>query len=77
MPEARIAFQHQSEVRRIIYGEFDLEMSIEILREAQRELDAALLQLEEDEDIDAASWNYSRDLRRAERFAIYGDGSEE
>ena len=66
-----ITFQHQSEVRQIIYGEFDLETAIEILRQAQRELDGVML--DEDGDAFEASWNYCCDLRRAERFVIYGE----
>ena len=69
-----ITFQHQSEVRQIIYGEFDLETAIEILRQAQRELDAVTL---DEEEFDSASWNYCRDLRRAECVTIYGAEPEE
>ncbi len=69
-----IGFQHQSEVRQVALGEFDLPMSIAILRQAQRELDGFLL--DEDGDDFAASWDYCCDVRRAERFTIYGEVGE-
>ena len=62
-----IAFQHQSDVKRIIMDEFDMPTAVKILREAQREAN----------EIAEEAWNYASLVRRAEKVLIYGSEAEE
>lgn len=62
-----MTFQHQSDVRRVIMDEFDLPRASEILRQAKREADEA------HED----AFSYASLVRRAERWLLYGDATED
>ena len=62
-----IAFQHRSDVRRIIMDEFDLPMASEILREAKCEADEVREEL----------FRYEKLVRRAEKLLLYGQSEPE